>query len=87
MLKITLHGADIVFNFNKEDKDKLLTKREIWQSTRHSAGSGFNTEGDESSHNFIVSIAFKMAAAKMVMLEKLTGIKITGDYTSDVQYN
>jgi len=87
MLKVTLHGADIEFSFNKEDKEKLLNKREIWQATRHSAGSGFNIDADESDHNFMVNVAIKMAATKMVMLEKLTGIKITGEYSSDVQYN
>ena len=85
-MKLTLHGADIVFEFSPEDKERLLTKREIWQATRHTEGSGFNTKAYDSGASFLTGVAFKMALAKITMLKKLTGIKITGDFTSDLQY-
>ena len=83
MLRITLSGASVAFNFNKEDKERLLTKREIWQATRHTEGSGFGKISDAATMS---AIALTMAKAKIVMLKKLTGIEITGDYDIDIEY-
>ena len=86
MLKLTLHGANITFTFSKVDKERLLTKRDIWQATRHTEGSGFDLEGKPSDKATMTNIAYTMALAKIVMIKKLTGIEITGDYDIDIEY-